>query len=145
MPKVWGRGVTPFGCTPQVATSVWVGNVKDRLPLYYYTNPPNRGKTKVTSGNLPGGIWKRYMDDVHKKLWPDDKRRFPEKAGVGDPERSANVPGAGVSPTPGPGEGCWLIFCPPGGGDNDPPGGGGGGPGGGGGLEPTLPPTRTRG
>ncbi|MEV1331715.1 transglycosylase domain-containing protein [Micromonospora costi] len=141
-----------IGYTPQIATAVWVGNVKDRKPLRL------KGGTKVSGGNLPGAIWERFMDLALKGK---EKMNFPPAANIGDPNS-----GNGEAPAPPPTQPptCadpFGLLCPPNngggnngggntGGGNDGGGNNGGGrpggplfPGGnGGGLLPSTPPTR---
>src|SRR5262245_34546117 len=122
------------GFTPQVATAVWVGNVKGRDKLR------DKSGAKIGGGGMPGAIWKRFMDEVHAGLKLPEKG-FPERKNTGDPDKSVGMPGAGASPTPPPDTCILPIFCPdPGGG----PGGGGPGGGGPGGGDPGLPPRSPR-
>lgn len=132
-----------IGYTPQLATAVWVGNVKNRLPI------KTKGGAKISGAGMPGAIFQRFMNDALKGK---DKMDFPEAAHVGDPESgNGEAPTPTAPPVPA---GCpdpLNPFCPVNGGGNgnggntnpfDPrPGGGGGG--GGGGILPTTPPRQT--
>ncbi|MEU5563130.1 transglycosylase domain-containing protein [Micromonospora musae] len=143
------------GYTPQIATAVWVGNVKDRKAL------KTKDGTRISGGGLPGEIWERFMN---KALKGQDKLDFPPAANIGDKE-SGNGEMPKPPPTP-PDQPCndpFGVLCPPNGGGNpgggNPGGGnpGGGNPGGGdpggnplfpggggrgGGLLPSTPPDR---
>jgi membrane peptidoglycan carboxypeptidase len=118
------------GYTPQIATAVWVGNVKGREALKYAPNISNpKSLTRVQGGNLPAEIWKRFMDEAHKGL---PEKVFPDRKNTGrDDHPAAN----GTSPTPALPNCPFPITIPgvctepPRGGG---PGNGGGGPGGGG-------------
>jgi membrane peptidoglycan carboxypeptidase len=121
------------GYTPQVATAVWVGNLKGEKAILLKDGGDIYGST------LPGDIWKRFMNRVHEGK---DEIDFPPPANVGD-----DSAGNGKSPTPKPPENpaCNIpIFCPDG--NNGNGNGGGPGPGGGddddnnnGGGNDTLP------
>ncbi|MBX6356011.1 MAG: penicillin-binding protein, partial [Micromonosporaceae bacterium] len=113
------------GATPQLASAVWVGNVKDRLPIKDKNGRP------IGGSSLPADIWKKFMNEALKGT---DVERFPPAAHTGDPNR-----GNGVEPQHQPGQGpggdCFLpaFFCPTdngGNGGNDGPGGRNDGPGG---------------
>ncbi|WUP48789.1 penicillin-binding protein [Micromonospora globbae] len=145
-----------IGYTPQLATAVWVGNVKERKPLKM------KDGTRISGSNLPGEIWERFMDEALKG---EEKEPFPPAANIGDKDS-----GNGEAPPPPPEQqqppGCpnpLNPFCPRdgdnggnnGGGDNGGNNGGGdnggGGPnrrdlpdGIGGGLLPSTPPTYYR-
>ena len=131
-----------IGYTPQLATAVWVGNVKDRKAI------KDKNGNKISGAKMPGSIFARFMDDALKGK---DKLDFPPAAHIGDPNS-----GNGEAPPPprrGPQQpaGCpdpLNPFCPTGngngnGGNTNPfdprPGGGGGG----GGILPTTPPRQT--
>ncbi|PWR12516.1 glycosyl transferase [Micromonospora sicca] len=133
-----------IGYTPQLATAVWVGNVKNRLPI------KTKGGAKISGAGMPGAIFQRFMNDALKSK---DKLDFPEAAHVGDPESgNGEAPPPTAPPVP---PGCpdpMNPFCPPvNGGGND--NGGNAGPtnpfdprprgGGGGGILPTTPPRQT--
>ncbi|MGN9764110.1 transglycosylase domain-containing protein [Micromonospora sp. SD12] len=122
-----------IGYTPQIATAVWVGNVKDRKPLKL------KNGTKISGGNLPGTIWERFMDEAHKvKDW--EKKDFPPAANVGDPNTGNGEAPPPPPPPSGPPNCDPLgLFCPPGGGNNGGGNNGGGNPPGG----PTAPTTPT--
>ncbi|WP_167492905.1 transglycosylase domain-containing protein, partial [Micromonospora ureilytica] len=75
-----------IGYTPQLATAVWVGNVRDRKPLIL------KDKRKVSGGNLPGDIWERFMDEALKGK---PKVDFPPAANIGDKDS-----GNGEAPPP---------------------------------------------
>jgi membrane peptidoglycan carboxypeptidase len=123
-----------IGYTPQVATAVWVGNVKGEKPILLKDGGDIYGST------LPGDIWKRFMNRVHDGKEEID---FPPAANVGD-----DAAGNGKSPSPKPPKNPACVFpvlCPDnngnGNGGNPGPGGGednGGGNGGNGGND-TLP------
>ncbi|GAA3747347.1 transglycosylase domain-containing protein [Micromonospora maritima] len=145
-----------IGYTPQLATAVWVGNLKDRKAI------KDDNGNDISGAKMPGAIFQRYMNDALKGM---DKEDFPPAANVGKDDA-----GNGEMPAPPPtqpgqpgGPGCdpLGLFCPggtpgggtpgggtPGGGGDQGgggnPGGGGfpGGGGGGGGLLPSTPPTR---
>lgn len=128
------------GFTPQIATAVWIGNVKNRDALRYYPNKANKRSTaSVYGSNVPTDVWKKFMDEAVKGM---PVQRFPDRKNTGaDDDPRAN----GVPPAKAPSEKCLIpILCPGGGGPGD--GGGGGGPGNGGGggggfLPPTTAPT----
>ncbi|MEV4540108.1 transglycosylase domain-containing protein [Micromonospora echinaurantiaca] len=149
-----------IGYTPQIASAVWVGNVKERKPLKM------KNGTRISGGNLPGTIWERFMDEAHKTGKPyQEKLDFPPAANVGDPE-SGNGEAPPPPTVPQNPPGCpnpLNPFCPRDGNDGggndgggndgggndggtptnpfDPPRGGGGG----GGLLPSTPPRTTAG
>ncbi|SCL15793.1 Membrane carboxypeptidase (penicillin-binding protein) [Micromonospora rhizosphaerae] len=135
-----------IGYTPQVATAVWVGNVKDRKKI------EDKNGNKISGARMPGAIFQRFMNDALKGK---EELDFPPAAHVGDPNS-----GNGEAPPPQVPPGCpnpLNPFCPPengngngngNGGDTTIPGfptnpGPGGGGGGGGGLLPTTPPRQT--
>ncbi|MCW3813854.1 transglycosylase domain-containing protein [Micromonospora sp. DR5-3] len=144
-----------IGYTPQLATAVWVGNVKDRKAI------KTKGGANISGAGMPGAIFQRFMNDALKGK---EKKDFPPAANVGkDDTGNGEMP-----PPPAPTQpGCdnpLGLFCPNGGGNNgggnngggnngggntgtwptDPRGPGGGGNGGtGGGLLPTTPPRQT--
>ncbi|MGK5737728.1 transglycosylase domain-containing protein [Micromonospora sp. URMC 103] len=141
-----------IGYTPQLATAVWVGNVKERKPLRL------KDGTKISGGNLPGAIWERFMDAALKGA---EKLDFPPAANIGDKDAGNGNP----PPAPPAPPGCPNPFNPlcantptdpnnpnvptdpngPGGGDGRGPlfpGGNGGNGGRGGGLLPSTPPDR---
>jgi len=128
------------GYTKQIAAAVWVGN-KDKEQAIRYYPKGSKSLTDVFGANLPGDIWKRFMDEAHKAL-KLKAERFPPAKNTGDD----NHPAAnGVKPEPKPDpEDCLIpgLFCPgDGDGDRGRGGGGGGdGGGGGGGLLPSPPP-----
>ncbi|MEU1966835.1 transglycosylase domain-containing protein [Micromonospora sediminicola] len=144
-----------IGYTPQLATAVWVGNVKDRKAIKY------KSGASISGAKMPGDIFERFMNAALKGK---DKEDFPPAANVGKDDT-----GNGEAPPPPPtqpgqpgGPGCdpLGLFCPggtpgggnPGGGNpggggdqgggGNPGGGGFPGGGGGGGLLPSTPPTR---
>jgi membrane peptidoglycan carboxypeptidase len=119
------------GYTPQVATAVWVGNLKGEKAILLKDGGDIYGST------LPGDIWKRFMNKVHEGK---DEIDFPPPANVGD-----DAAGNGKSPTPKPPKdpACNIpIFCPDGNNGNGggPGPGGGGDNNGGGNTLPGLPP-----
>ena len=119
------------GYTPQIATAVWVGNVKERLPLKYAqdTSRP-KSLTRVQGGNLPAEIWKRFMDEAHKGL---PEKVFPERKNTGrddHPAATGSSPAPSLPPCPLPVTIPGVCTEPPRGGG--PGGPGNGGPGGGG-------------
>ncbi|HZN17351.1 MAG TPA: transglycosylase domain-containing protein [Micromonosporaceae bacterium] len=122
------------GFTPQIATAVWVGNVNKRQALKYYPEG-SRTLAKVQGSNLPGLIWRRFMNEAHKSLPVKD---FADRKNTGDPDISVGVPGAAPSPDKKQDQ-CLipLILCPSPGG-----GGHGGDPGGGGDPLPSDRPTK---
>ncbi|MFD6666997.1 transglycosylase domain-containing protein, partial [Micromonospora chalcea] len=143
-----------IGYTPQLATAVWVGNVKDRKPIQY------KDGRDISGARMPGDIFQRFMNDALKGK---DKEEFPPAANVGkDDTGNGEIPPPANEPGQPGGPGCdpLGLFCPggtpgggtPGGGGDQggTPGGGGlpggggrpGGGGGGGGLLPSTPPTR---
>ncbi|PZG02241.1 transglycosylase domain-containing protein [Micromonospora deserti] len=77
-----------IGYTPQLATAVWVGNLKDRKPLKL------KDGRRVSGGNLPGDIWERFMEQALKGK---EKLDFPPAANIGDPNT-----GNGEAPPPPP-------------------------------------------
>ncbi|HEX5597437.1 MAG TPA: transglycosylase domain-containing protein, partial [Micromonosporaceae bacterium] len=74
------------GYTPQIATAVWVGNKGAEKPLR------DKKGDKIHSGNMPGDIWQRFMNEAHKGK---EILKFPERKGIGDPNR-----GNGKEPPP---------------------------------------------
>ena len=138
-----------IGYTPQLATAVWVGNVKDRKAIKY------KDGRDISGARMPGDIFQRFMNDALKGK---DKEEFPPAANVGEDDTGNGEAPAPPPNEPGqPGQNCdpLGLFCPggtpgggnPGGGNNPGgglPGGGGrpGGGGGGGGLLPSTPPAR---
>ncbi|MFI7606838.1 transglycosylase domain-containing protein [Micromonospora sp. NPDC049366] len=115
------------GYTPQLATAVWVGNVKERKPLKL------KNGTRISGGNLPGEIWERFMDEALKGK---EKLDFLPPSKMGDPDS-----GNGEAPPPPTPPACndpLGLLCPPNNGGTP----GGGNPGGGnpgGGNPGTLP------
>lgn len=107
------------GFTPQVASAVWVGSKKERKPLVYYPKG-SRTLAKVQGSNLPGAIWKRFMNEVHRNL---PVERFADRKNTGDPDISAGVPGAAPSPDKKQ-DGCLIPFLCPTPGDGNQGGGG---------------------
>ncbi|WP_281286767.1 transglycosylase domain-containing protein [Catellatospora sichuanensis] len=79
-----------IGYTPQIATAVWVGNVREELPLR------DRDKDKIGGSALPGQIWEQFMNDAHQAM---NLKAQPLADGsdgnLGDPDR-----GDGASPAP---------------------------------------------
>lgn len=90
------------GYTPQLATAVWVGNVRDRKPLIL------KDKRKVSGGNLPGDIWERFMDEALKGK---PKVDFPPAQNVGDPDSGNGE--APPPPPPPPNPGVSPARAPP--------------------------------
>ncbi|KAB1915873.1 transglycosylase domain-containing protein [Micromonospora sp. AMSO31t] len=135
-----------IGYTPQLATAVWVGNVKDRKAI------KDKNGNDVSGARMPGAIFQRFMNEALKGK---DKEDFPPAAHVGKDDTGNGKQPPPEVPLPGlPGQpGCdpLGLFCPGGnnGGNN---GGGNNGPGlppgpgdtggRGGGLLPSTPPTR---
>ncbi|HEY3007933.1 MAG TPA: transglycosylase domain-containing protein [Micromonosporaceae bacterium] len=101
-----------IGATRQIAAAVWVGNVKDRLPIR------DKNHVKVGGSGLPGDIWQQFMDEANRGL---PEKAFPDRKGTGDVDS-----GNGVSPSPdGQKSPCIIpLFCP---GDGNGNGNGGGG------------------
>ncbi|MFE9203970.1 transglycosylase domain-containing protein [Micromonospora sp. NPDC007230] len=145
-----------IGYTPQLATAVWVGNVKDRKAI------KTKGGANISGAGMPGAIFQRFMNDALKGKPKED---FPPAAHVGkDDTGNGEAP-----PPPPPPAGCdnpLGLFCPDTGGNNGGgnngggnngggnngggfpsfppgPGNGGGGGGGGGGILPSTPPRQT--
>ncbi|MGC1214215.1 MAG: transglycosylase domain-containing protein, partial [Micromonospora sp.] len=129
-----------IGYTPQLATAVWVGNLKDRKPIRMKQNGE---MIKISGATMPGAIFQRFMNDALKG---EDKKDFPPAAHVGSDDA-----GNGEAPPPPPTQQTcdpFGLFCPPDGGGNGNGNGNGGGPGpggggGGGGILPTTPPRYT--
>jgi membrane peptidoglycan carboxypeptidase len=129
------------GYTPQVATAVWVGNVKDEKAI------KDKNGQKIQGSRLPGDIWERYMNKVHEGK---EVKNFPPASNIGDDDAGNGKSPPPTDPSQPP---CVIpVLCPPNnqggqdnnGGNNDGPGGGrrngdgnGNGPGGG---PPILPP-----
>jgi membrane peptidoglycan carboxypeptidase len=136
------------GFTPQVATVVHIGSRDPKnLKIQYYNS--SHKLMDMNGADLPGTIWKKYMDTVLKS---DPKKTFPQAKHVGDAQKgpepspiaSPQAPPPVQDPTD-PGQPCVLPqFCqqPPG--QNQNRNGGQGGQGGGGG-QPTLTPTPPQG
>ncbi|SCG50214.1 transglycosylase domain-containing protein [Micromonospora inositola] len=133
-----------IGYTPQLATAVWVGNVKNRLPI------KDKSGAKISGAKMPGAIFQRFMNEALKG---EKEMDFLEAAHVGDPNSGNGEAPPPTAPPVMPGCPDPLNpFCPVNGGGNgngnggptnpfDPrPGGGGGG---GGGILPTTPPRQT--
>ena len=116
-----------IGYTPQLATAVWVGNVKDRKAL------KTKGGSKITGSGMPGEIWEKFME---RALKGQEKPGFPQAANIGDPNS-----GNGEAPPPPepPNCGPLELFCPDGGNNGGNNGGGNNGPGDP--AEPPPPPT----
>jgi membrane peptidoglycan carboxypeptidase len=76
------------GFTPQLCTSVWIGNVDPTQTV------EGAGVGEVFGGTLPAEIWQQMMDAA---LAGKPAVPFPVPAGVGTPENSASP---SVSPTP---------------------------------------------
>lgn len=137
------------GYTKQIAAAVWVGN-KDKEQAIKYYPKGSKSLRNVFGANLPGDIWKRFMDEAHKAL-KLKAEKFPPAKHTGDDSK-----GNGVKPEPKPDPTECLfpgLFCPGdgdgggrgGGGDDGGRGGGGGGDGGGGGgILPSPPPDGRR-
>ncbi|SCL65698.1 Membrane carboxypeptidase (penicillin-binding protein) [Micromonospora chersina] len=133
-----------IGYTPQLATAVWVGNVKDRKAI------KDKNGNDISGARMPGAIFQRFMNEALKGQEQVD---FPPAAHVGKDDAGNGEPPPPDPTQPGQQPGCdpLGLFCPggtpgggtPGGGGPGGGGPGGGGPGGGGGgLLPSTPPTR---
>lgn len=139
-PDGGNRDAWVVGYTPQIATSVWVGD-------------PDNGQIKdqwggdIGSSALPAQIWKQFMDTAHAEKGYEPVQ-FPPPPGIGDENhRFAN----GILPEPDDDDeddnddprcrGPIQPFCPDDDGDD---GNNGGGDNGGGGDQPNgggiLPP-----
>jgi membrane peptidoglycan carboxypeptidase len=110
------------GYTDSLAGAVWVGNKEAELPIR--TKPPivKNGKTyqqgdKIAGATIPGEIWEQIMNQAHKALQLKVVK-LPDSRNIGDPSK-----GDGKSPTPGPPDCQFPLFCP----TSPGPGGGGGG------------------
>ncbi|WP_238009588.1 transglycosylase domain-containing protein [Dactylosporangium sp. AC04546] len=126
----------PAKKSPGLAAAVWVGNKAAEQKIV------NKSGQGIIGGNLPGPIWKDFLEGALTAL-KMPKVNFPAKKGTGDKEV-----GTGISPQPSE---PVMSIDPnnPGGGFPGNPGGGGpGNPGsqgpggGGGGILPTSTPTR---
>ncbi|MEV0460466.1 transglycosylase domain-containing protein [Catellatospora methionotrophica] len=81
--------VWTVGYTPQIATAIWVGNVKNASdPIY---RPKALGGGNITSVGLPADIWQGFMNQAHAdmklKLEPlatGTNGKLGEVEGVGD-------------------------------------------------------------
>ncbi len=103
------------GFTPQIAATVWVGNVKDRLPIRYIPDLKRPKTTAPISGStLPTDIWKKFMDAATKGMKVE---KFPDRKNTGD-DSDSRATGVSPAPTQQPGgQPCLIPFiCPPGGG-----------------------------
>ena len=99
--------VWTVGYTPQIATAIWVGNVKNASdPIY---RPKALGGGNITSVGLPAEIWQGFMNQAHadmklplEPLANGTNGKLGEVEGVGD----------GVEPSPSlsPAEG---VLNPP--------------------------------
>ncbi|MDM4721725.1 transglycosylase domain-containing protein [Micromonospora sp. WMMA1363] len=104
-----------IGYTPQLATAVWVGNVKDREALRTKDN------RRISGSGLPGDIWETFME---KALKGKEKLTFPPAANIGDPDSGNGEAPPPPEPPQQPNCGPFDLFCPPGGGNNGNNGGG---------------------
>jgi membrane peptidoglycan carboxypeptidase len=94
--------VWTVGYTPQIAAAIWVGNVKDELPLKL------KNGYKITSVGLPADIWRRFMNAAHRDLkLPKEPLADCSCGLIGD----AKV-GDGVRPSPTPTPGP-VVPLPP--------------------------------
>ncbi len=125
------------GFTPKLATAVWVGNVKERLPIRI-KNGSSKGK-ELAGANLPGAIFKATMIEGLKvvKQTKNEKIATPTSftGDSGRGETSSPQPTAPPQPTNTP---CVGMLCPTTGPGN------GGGPGGGNGGSATASPSASR-
>ena len=78
------------GYTPQIATAVWVGNVKERR-----SRMRDKNGQKIGGSTLPSDIWKQFMNAALKG---DPVEQFQPAANIGDPD-AGNAPER-RSPTP---------------------------------------------
>nr|MBA3488588.1 penicillin-binding protein [Longispora sp. (in: high G+C Gram-positive bacteria)] len=108
------------GYSPQVATAVWVGSKKERIPLYVNTNSDlpysaTSHRRQMYGSDLPGSIYKQFMEKVHQALKLPVKS-FPQPVPVGDPDMTGNgaAPSAPPAPSASPGgDNCMFPpFCP---------------------------------
>ncbi|GHJ44733.1 penicillin-binding protein [Catellatospora sp. TT07R-123] len=96
------------GYTPQIATAVWVGNVREELPIQ------DKNKRPIAGARLPGDIWEGFMNAAHKamKLPPQP---LPDGTGgaIGRTDIGDGVPEPSAPPTtPPPVTPCDPATCP---------------------------------
>ncbi|GAA1652042.1 transglycosylase domain-containing protein [Catellatospora bangladeshensis] len=127
--------VWTVGYTPQIASAIWVGNVKNASdPIY---RPAKLGGGNITSVGLPADIWQGFMNAAHTgmKLLPEPLAngtggKLGESEGVGDgvdpPKKDDDedcdddekkckkkpAPGGSPVPSPPPGGGPGPIVLP---------------------------------
>ncbi len=132
------------GFTPKLATAVWVGNVKDNLPIMI-KNGSKSGKD-IAGANLPGSIFKDVMTAGLKVVGQTKNQAIPVPGSFTGDTTVGDVPTPSPSsPSPSPGATdmpCQLpAICPT---TPAPGGGGGGGPGGGGGHSTSPSPSASK-
>ena len=69
-----------IGATPQLTTSVWVGDPDAYTPMVSIPEFLERGVSKVQGGLFPAEIWKTYMDPAHAFLPVQDWEAPPPPA-----------------------------------------------------------------
>jgi membrane peptidoglycan carboxypeptidase len=79
------------GFTPQLCTSVWLGNVDPQRTI------SAGGVGEVFGGTLPAEVWQQAMDGA---LSGEPVEQFPTPSAVGTPFRSTATPASSTSPTP---------------------------------------------
>ena len=69
-----------MGATPQLTTSVWVGDPDAYTPMVSIPAFLERGVSKVQGGLFPAEIWKTYMNPAHAFLPVEDWEAPPPAA-----------------------------------------------------------------
>ncbi|WP_244871220.1 transglycosylase domain-containing protein [Catellatospora sp. IY07-71] len=94
------------GYTPQIAAAVWVGNVRQELPIV------DKNGDNIAGAKLPGQIWEEFMNEAHKamNLKPEP---LPDGTDgrIGDPDKGDGASPAPPPPSPSPS--CQPGECEP--------------------------------